>query len=179
MTPFLVATEVTGNKQTNLVWIVHLGYNCTNIGLTRFPTSPNASLVHHQNEKAAGSESIPQWHLGSFGRTRFERGQAEMPRQCNCCVPGCTNSHNCSNAAFLLFLSLIPFAFAILFRPCFQLLLVMANRSLEEKTNAFWLLSFGVLQRKTNRANRARAAVVCTPLFDCTVQWNDNCRSLL
>ena len=33
---------------------------------------------------------------------QFERGQANMPHHYNCCVPGCTNNHNCSDAAFLL-----------------------------------------------------------------------------
>ena len=61
-----------------------------------------SSIGHYQNERGAGSESIPQWRLGSFGGTGFERGQAKMPRQYNCCVAGCTNSHNCSVAAFLL-----------------------------------------------------------------------------
>ena len=30
------------------------------------------------------------------------RKPAKMPWQYNCCVPGCTNSHNCRGAAFLL-----------------------------------------------------------------------------
>ena len=36
--------------------------------------------------------------------------RAKMPRQHNCCVPGCRNRHNCSGAAFLLgiFAFLVP-----------------------------------------------------------------------
>ena len=46
--------------------------------------------------------------------------KVKMPRQYNCCVPGCTNSHNCCDAAFLLKIPLvlslqtIPSAFALL-----------------------------------------------------------------
>ena len=40
--------------------------------------------------------------LGVVCRDTIERGQAKLPRQYNCCVPGCTNSHSCRGAAFLL-----------------------------------------------------------------------------
>ena len=37
------------------------------------------SIGHYQNERKAGSESIPQRRLGSFGGAGFERGQEKMP----------------------------------------------------------------------------------------------------
>ena len=44
-----------------------------------------------------------------------------MARQYNCCVPGCTNSHNCSDTTFL------PLPLRCWFRPSFPFVLVMAN----------------------------------------------------
>ena len=100
----------------------------------------NAQRVmgHYQTERGAGSEPIPQWRMGSFRGTNFERGQqAKMLQQCNCCGPGCTNSHNRSGAAFLLGICFaillvlsvqtIPSASALLIPTQFSTDLVMAN----------------------------------------------------
>ena len=55
-------------------------------------------------------------HYRNGARDRFEGqdsinqsiNQAKMPRKYNCCVPGCTNSHNCNGAALLLGISVCP-----------------------------------------------------------------------
>ena len=72
-------------------------------------------IDHYQNEREAGSESLPQLRLGGTGFNRSIKHE-KMPRQYNWCVPGCANSHNCSGAAYLLVLSLkaIPSTFALL-----------------------------------------------------------------
>ena len=60
------------------------------------------TISHCQNGRESGSESIPQWCMGLFGGTGFERGQAKRPRQYNCCAPGSTNRYTCSGLAMLL-----------------------------------------------------------------------------
>ena len=78
----------------------------------------SGALAITKNEQEVGSKSIPQRRLGTFGEPRFERGQAKMPHQHNCCVSRCTNSHKWSDAAilFVRFLTLqkIASAFALL-----------------------------------------------------------------
>ena len=58
------------------------------------------AIGHYKNEPPDGSKSISQWRLGTLGAKEFERGQAKIPRQYNCCVPGCRSSHNYSGVAF-------------------------------------------------------------------------------
>ena len=44
------------------------------------------------------------WRWDSINQS----SKKKMPRQYNCCAPGCTNSHNCSVAAFLLAIFACP-----------------------------------------------------------------------
>ena len=78
-------------------------------------------LGYYQNEREAGSESIPQWRLGSFGGTGFERRQAKGAGQYHCCALGYTSDHNivvlrhfCLELLLVLSLQAIPSAFALL-----------------------------------------------------------------
>ena len=90
------------------------------LGITK--TSGKLGQNHYCNgawDRLKGQDSINQFI-----------NQAQMLQQYNCCVPGCTKSHNCSGAAFLLVLSFqtIPSALALLIPTLrFPLVLVMAN----------------------------------------------------
>ena len=89
-------------------------------------------LVITKTSRRAGSKSIPQGRLGSFEGTWIEWWQAKMPGQDNCCVPGCTNSHNCSGAAFLFSIVTCPskrsqVPLRCWFRPRFPFVLVMTH----------------------------------------------------
>ena len=58
----------------------------TSVSVTGRCLYRSKAIGHYQSESEAGCESIPQWCLGSFGGTGFERGQANIPRQCNIAV---------------------------------------------------------------------------------------------
>ena len=88
-----------------------------------WPSPSCLVIVHYQNEREAGSVSLPQWCLGSFGGTglnqqihQSSKNAAAVQLLCT----GCTNSDSCCGAAFLLGilfvlpLQTIPSAFALL-----------------------------------------------------------------
>ena len=74
--------------------------------------------------------------LGIVWRDRIQsihQSSKSTAAEYNCCVPGCTNNHNCSGAAFLLGVFACPVPpndpkGLCWFRPTFPLILVMANK---------------------------------------------------